>query len=242
MMYGLDTYDYGARQYNPIVPTWDRIDPLCEQFGYMTPYSYCLDNPVNTTDKDGKGPIVGAVIGGSIELASQLIESYDTNKSILDNLSQNVNWTNVAIAAGEGALTSGVSALSGLGTKMAVSAVSSAAKEVSSQVKAGAVSYKQINYAKIGKNSFIDALTTGISGKIAIIRTNKKFKNIKAKPTPNATMHRRAGQMRYNKSTRRNARKRLQKEKNAYSDKQENIINIFLNSSIGFLKRYGLFN
>ena len=74
MMHGLDAYDYGVRQYNPIVPTWDRIDPLCESYGYMTPYNYCLDNPVNTTDQNGEGPISGALIGGGVELASHYRE------------------------------------------------------------------------------------------------------------------------------------------------------------------------
>ena len=31
-MHGLDTYDYGARQYDPILGRWDRMDPLCEKY------------------------------------------------------------------------------------------------------------------------------------------------------------------------------------------------------------------
>jgi RHS repeat-associated protein len=27
-MHGLNTYDYGARQYNPVTARWDRMDPL----------------------------------------------------------------------------------------------------------------------------------------------------------------------------------------------------------------------
>ncbi len=30
-MHGLNTYDYGARQHDPILARWDRIDPLCEK-------------------------------------------------------------------------------------------------------------------------------------------------------------------------------------------------------------------
>ncbi|HRN17194.1 MAG TPA: RHS repeat-associated core domain-containing protein [Xylanibacter oryzae] len=29
-MHGLNTYDYGARQYNPVTARWDRMDRLCE--------------------------------------------------------------------------------------------------------------------------------------------------------------------------------------------------------------------
>ena len=237
MMHGLNTYDYGARQYNPIVPTWDRIDPLCENFGYMSPYNYCLDNPVNTTDQDGEDPISGAVIGGGTELACQLIENYDTKSSVLDNLSKNVNWTNVGIAAGEGALTSGVSAFKGLGAKVAISAVTSAAKNVSDQIKDGAKSYKDIDYKGMAKDVVIDSSVTGISGKIAKGITNVRFKGVKAKPTAKAVMHNRAGQMRYSKSTRRNARVRLRNKKENYSDKWENSISATFSSFISYLKR-----
>lgn len=238
MMHGLNTYDYGARQYNPIVPTWDRIDPLCENFGYMSPYNYCLDNPVNTTDQDGEGPILGAVIGGGTELACQLIENYDTNSSVLDNLSKNVNWTNVGIAAGEGALTSGVSAFKGLGAKVAISAVTSAAKNVSDQIKDGAKSYKDIDYKDMAKDMALGAFVTRTSYKTAKRATSARFKAVTAKPTSKAVMHKRAGQMRYSKSTRRNARKRLENKKESYFGKLENSISAAFSSFISYQKRY----
>lgn len=233
MMHGLNTYDYGARQYNPIVPTWDRIDPLCENFGYMSPYNYCLDNPVNTTDQDGEGPILGAVIGGGTELACQLIENYDTNSSVLDNLSKNVNWTNVAIATGEGALTSGVSAFKGLGAKVAISAVTSAAKNVSDQIKNG---NKNIDSRQVKKSVIEGAGVTFISGYVSKIATKIRFRNVKASPSNKAIMHKRAGQMRYSKSTRRNARVRLRDKKNNFANKWENSMNAILSGILSFLK------
>lgn len=233
MMHGLNTYDYGARQYNPIVPTWDRIDPLCENFGYMSPYNYCLDNPVNTTDQDGEGPILGAVIGGGTELACQLIENYDTNSSVLDNLSKNVNWTNVGIAAGEGALTSGVSAFKGLGAKVAISAVTSAAKNVSDQIKNG---NKNIDSRQVKKSVIEGAGVTFISGYVSKIATKIRFRNVKASPSNKAIMHKRAGQMRYSKSTRRNAWVRLRDKKNNFANKWENSMNAILSGILSFLK------
>lgn len=53
-MYGLNTFDYGGRQYNSIVPTWDRIDPLAEKHYNVSPYVYCEDNPINAVDPDGR--------------------------------------------------------------------------------------------------------------------------------------------------------------------------------------------
>ena len=56
LMHGLNTYDYGARQHDPILARWDRIDPLCEKYYNVSPYNYCLNNPVMLVDPDGKDP------------------------------------------------------------------------------------------------------------------------------------------------------------------------------------------
>ena len=53
-MYGLDTYDHGARQYNPARITWDRMDKLCEKYYHINPYVYCAGNPVMFIDPDGR--------------------------------------------------------------------------------------------------------------------------------------------------------------------------------------------
>ena len=54
MMSGLNSYDYGARQYYSVVPGWDRVDPLCEKYYHISPYAYCANNPVNAIDPDGR--------------------------------------------------------------------------------------------------------------------------------------------------------------------------------------------
>ena len=53
-MHGLNTYDYGARQYNPVTGRWDRMDPHCESYYNVSPYVYCHNNPVMKIDPDGK--------------------------------------------------------------------------------------------------------------------------------------------------------------------------------------------
>ena len=53
LMHGLNTYDYGARQYDPILARWDRVDPLCEKYYEVSPYAYCGNNPVNAIDPNG---------------------------------------------------------------------------------------------------------------------------------------------------------------------------------------------
>ncbi len=52
-MHGLNTYDYGARQYDPARITWDRMDPLCEKYYHINPYVYCGGNPVSRIDIGG---------------------------------------------------------------------------------------------------------------------------------------------------------------------------------------------
>jgi len=54
LVHGLDTYDYGARQYYSILVRWDRMDPLCEKYYSLSPYNYCGNNPVRFIDKDGR--------------------------------------------------------------------------------------------------------------------------------------------------------------------------------------------
>ena len=231
--HGLDWYDYGARNYDATLPMWDRVDPLCEEFYHITPYAYCYNNPVNTVDPDGRiGIVGGALIGAGVELASQLIGNYDTNMSVIDNLSENVNWTNVAIAAGEGALTSGASAFKRTGAKLAVSAVSSTAKEVSSHMKKGG----DINFKECGKNVVSSIAINYAAGKIAKVGTNFKFKGVKATPK-NAVKHTRAGQKRYSKSAQKRANRNLRKQKEDYSDKVEVATAAFSNFIYSTIKR-----
>ena len=52
-MHGLNTHDYGARQYNPVTGRWDRMDPHCEDYKDVSPFVYCHNSPINRVDLDG---------------------------------------------------------------------------------------------------------------------------------------------------------------------------------------------
>ena len=54
MMSGLNSYDYGARQYYSVVLAWDRIDRYAEKYYNIFPYAYCHNNPVNMIDPNGE--------------------------------------------------------------------------------------------------------------------------------------------------------------------------------------------
>ena len=47
-------YDFGARMYSPTDACWTTMDPLCEKYYHISPYSYCAGNPVNLVDPDGR--------------------------------------------------------------------------------------------------------------------------------------------------------------------------------------------
>ncbi len=57
VMHGLNTYDYGARQYDPVLCRWMWQDPLAEKYYNVSPYEYCGNNPINAVDPDGRDVI-----------------------------------------------------------------------------------------------------------------------------------------------------------------------------------------
>ena len=53
----LNMYDFGARMYDVAgVPMWTSVDPLCEKYYNITPYAYCVNNPVKYIDIKGLAP------------------------------------------------------------------------------------------------------------------------------------------------------------------------------------------
>ena len=74
-MHGLNTYDYGARQYNPITARWDRVDPLAEKYYSMSPYNYCGNNPVNAIDEKGDSVCVLNLGNGTNQHLGMLIQN-----------------------------------------------------------------------------------------------------------------------------------------------------------------------
>ena len=50
---GLNLYDYGMRNYDPAIGRWMNIDPLAEKYPGVSPYAFCLNNPVLFIDPNG---------------------------------------------------------------------------------------------------------------------------------------------------------------------------------------------
>ena len=114
-MHGLNTYDYGARQYNPVTGRWDRVDPLAEDYQDVSPYVYCLNNPISHTDKDGRFPlvsnIIGAVAGAATDYVCQVTANVIVNEGFSAECFTDVDSKSIMLAAGAGFITSGASAV-----------------------------------------------------------------------------------------------------------------------------------
>ena len=52
-MHGYDTYEYGARGYYAAMGKFMTVDPLAEKRYSVSPYVYCLNNPIRYIDHDG---------------------------------------------------------------------------------------------------------------------------------------------------------------------------------------------
>lgn len=67
-MYGLDLYGFLARPYDPGWGGFITMDPLCEKYPWVSPYAYCMNNPVNCIDPDGRSTWVKSLDNGTYEI------------------------------------------------------------------------------------------------------------------------------------------------------------------------------
>lgn len=53
-----NSYDYGARMYDPRLGRWLSVDPLQIKYADLTPYHFCDNSPIRIKDDDGRDIIV----------------------------------------------------------------------------------------------------------------------------------------------------------------------------------------
>src|SRR5690554_3219544 len=93
--------DYG---YDPRLGRRWNIDPQWQRLPGQSPYSANNNSPIQYTDPDGEfgflGAAIGAVVGAVAEVGSQVVSNVVQGKPAF----KNIDWADVAISAGEGAL------------------------------------------------------------------------------------------------------------------------------------------
>ena len=125
--FGLDNYDIHARQYFAMAPMWDKPDSKAEDYYPISPYAYCGGDPVNNGDYDGKFiiQVIGAIVGAGAEYVGQVAGNI-IEKGVSKDAFTEVDVLDITVAAAEGALTCGGSAVRRTATKLAVKVGSSA--------------------------------------------------------------------------------------------------------------------
>ena len=91
---GLNWYDYGARHYDAALGRFTTIDPLSNNHYGISPYSYCMNNPMKFIDPDGKDAMI-AIKGNTITITSNIIlTGPKATKELAQAYQQNImdNW------------------------------------------------------------------------------------------------------------------------------------------------------
>ncbi|MDS1031213.1 RHS repeat-associated core domain-containing protein [Porphyromonadaceae sp. NP-X] len=80
-MHGYNTYDCEARGMYPALMRFTTPDPLAEKYYSISPYAYCLNNPVRFVDPDGR-----------VVMTKKMQEKYPELTNYMKNLSN--EWAN----------------------------------------------------------------------------------------------------------------------------------------------------
>lgn len=78
-MHGLNEYDFTARRQDPIIQSFTSIDPLCEKYYSISPYVYCLNNPIKYVDPDGTSTWVIQDNNGNYRVVGGNLDDGDRN-------------------------------------------------------------------------------------------------------------------------------------------------------------------
>ncbi len=160
---GLDVFDFNARTYDPTTGRFLQVDPNIEdgeQLGF-NPYHFSFNNPIRYNDPDGKCPLfltalagaaIGAVVGGGIELATQLYNEGSVS-----------NWSAVGGAAAQGAITGTVAGLTG-GASLVTAALATASANVAGGVANRLIQGHETTFNNVVQDAAVGA-ALGAAGK-----------------------------------------------------------------------------
>ena len=73
--------DFGARMYNPAIARWTAADPLSEKYYGISPYVYCLGNPISIIDPNGESTWVTRGMNGTF-IVTDKGDPFDNDSNI----------------------------------------------------------------------------------------------------------------------------------------------------------------
>lgn len=84
----IDLYDFGARLYNPALCVWISTDPLAEKYYGTSHHAYCMNNPINIIDHNGKEGVKYIDENGNKHIEANVIVLQRNKIEIKDSYSQ----------------------------------------------------------------------------------------------------------------------------------------------------------
>lgn len=103
-----NSYDFGARMYDPRIGRFFSIDAYAEYFAGNSPYSYAMNSPLIFEDHNGDliNPkiILGIIVGAFSEYAFDVFDQILLYGTDYKTALKNPNYTNIAIEAAFGGI------------------------------------------------------------------------------------------------------------------------------------------
>jgi hypothetical protein len=169
-------YDYGARNYDAALGRWMNVDPLADEPEQVdkSPYASFWDNPIMYNDPAGRCPNcvtaaigagIGALIGGGVEIATQLY-----NNSSVDN------WSAVGGSALQGGITGGAAGFTGGASLLTTVAAAGGANAVGGAANR-ATQGQGTTLTNIATDATVGAVL-GVGGKLVGNAVSKETNNL----------------------------------------------------------------
>ena len=97
-----DLINMNGRLYDPVIGRFMTTDAKAEDYYDISPYAYCINNPVNAFDPDGKNPVFMALllkglVGAAVDASAQVSISMINGKSFKEAVGE-IDYTSVGAA------------------------------------------------------------------------------------------------------------------------------------------------
>ncbi|WP_407268286.1 RHS repeat domain-containing protein [Tenacibaculum maritimum] len=166
------------RMYDYALGRFTSIDPLADANPQesWTPYQYAYNSPIQYNDPYGDCPwcVWGAVIGGGLEYASQVVSNYSGGQSLTESLT-NVDGGKIAVATIAGAATGGIGSIATIGKTAKVVKVIA----VTSTTVIGSMMKQNMGKDSTGK---LDVSSLGVDAAMSVVKLPKvKLPRVKVK-------------------------------------------------------------